>query len=80
MSSTPCQAESQFDAGQYAFKVHAPCCVSLKGAQLTFFSSSQIEERTFSMAEYTAFVASIEMDVRAFRAKQASAVAAVEAR
>ena len=45
-----------------------------------FSDISQIEERTFSMAEYTAFVASIEADVMEFRAKQASAVAAVEAR
>ena len=50
------------------------------GKELTRVPDDQIEERTFSMAEYTAFVASIEMDVRKFRAKQASAVAAVEVR
>ncbi|TFK80957.1 urea carboxylase [Polyporus arcularius HHB13444] len=53
------QLESQFDAGQYAFK---------------------IEERTFSMAEYTAFVSSIADEVNEFRARQARAVAAEEAR
>ncbi|KAI0707429.1 hypothetical protein C8T65DRAFT_740363 [Cerioporus squamosus] len=40
----------------------------------------KIEERTFSMAEYTAFVTSIEAEVREFRARQARAVAAEEAR
>ena len=41
---------------------------------------SQIEERTFSMAEYTAFVDSIADEVVDFKRKQALGVAAEELR
>ena len=53
------QAEMQFDAGRYVFK---------------------IEDRSFSMAEYSSFVRNISDEIKVFKEKQALGVVSEDAR
>jgi hypothetical protein len=65
---THMQIESQFNSGRYAFKVRIQYLKSIRT------NNSQIEETVFSMAEYTAFKASIAEELTVFEEKQKQGV------
>ena len=71
------QIETQFDAGQYRFKVRAAL---VPKAVIPNVTVAQIEPAVFSMSKYDAFVDSIQSDIDAFRKRQAEGVTSEEAR